>query len=531
MTDRIVYNCSNSIIPSSKRTLPSNNNNSKEYLTTVSMSYGRNSNPWGPILPRYKVLSLIGKGSYGQVAKGWDWYDNKNVAIKRMGNVLNNPTDTIRVFREIRILRNLRHPNVVSLNDVMIDAQHSNRNSEHGNSNENDYHKVHISQINTRLLKAIYLIFDFADTDLNRIIRSNQYISNDHIRFITFQLLSALDYIHSMNIIHRDIKPANILVNCTNCTIKLADFGLSRVIEEKEILLHYSEQEILSSVNDSLNESNNDVSNQSVAITKIPSPVSLQRGLTKHVITRWYRAPEVILSQPYSISVDMWSVGCILAELLGMMREHVSDWRMRKPLFPGEICGDLSSDDSIDIDIDHSHSRSKDDNNDESLYYMNQNNRGYSKSRSQLVVILDILGTPSQEQSTFLDDKAKQIIKLIKPRQGQNLRAMYHAAADETIQLLSSMLQFNPDMRITANNAMKLSYFDSFKENNDDIMNRKEDIKSNPMVGMNAVIEREKEKLSNLRASIFEELQFFENHHMLARESYLLAISQSQQLT
>ena len=68
----------------------------------------------------------------------------------------------------------------------------------------------------------------------------------------------------------------------------------------------------------------------------LPPPLPLTRGLTKHVVTRWYRAPEIILSQPYSAAVDVWSIGCIFAELLGLLQDNIPDFRSRRALFPGE---------------------------------------------------------------------------------------------------------------------------------------------------------------------------------------------------
>jgi mitogen-activated protein kinase 1/3 len=108
------------------------------------------------------------------------------------------------------------------------------------------------------------------------------------------------------------LKPANILVSCTDCTTKIADFGLSRVVESSL------------------------VSNPHLAVTDTSSKTPLRREMTEHVVTRWYRAPEVILSQPYTAAVDMWSVGCILAELFGMQKENKADYKSRRPMFPGD---------------------------------------------------------------------------------------------------------------------------------------------------------------------------------------------------
>jgi mitogen-activated protein kinase 1/3 len=68
----------------------------------------------------------------------------------------------------------------------------------------------------------------------------------------------------------------------------------------------------------------------------VPARVPLKRGLTRHVVTRWYRAPEIILSQPYSSAVDMWSIGCIFGELMGMLPQNNPDYKKRRPLFPGD---------------------------------------------------------------------------------------------------------------------------------------------------------------------------------------------------
>ncbi|XP_073972238.1 mitogen-activated protein kinase 15-like isoform X2 [Rhodnius prolixus] len=125
------------------------------------------------------------------------------------------------------------------------------------------------------------------DIDLHRLIKQGKKLETEHIRFITYQILRGLKFIHSGCVIHRDLKPANILLN-VRFEAKIADFGLARCIKSKE--RGYADV-----------------------------------NLTEYVATRWYRAPEILLgNKKYTRAIDLWSVGCILAEMVRGI-----------PLFPG----------------------------------------------------------------------------------------------------------------------------------------------------------------------------------------------------
>lgn len=173
-------------------------------------------------------------------------------------------------------------------------------------------------------LGHLYLVFDFVDTDLSKIIRSNQYMTKGHVQFILYQLLLGLKYMHSMNVIHRDIKPANILVSCVDCSVKIADFGLARVVEANAVARDYGfeskgESELPSKDDDS-DADCTDLDGSMDVIPQIPSPlpdhlfldkqtqdqnqnqnqnqilsshptvprVILKRAMTKHVVSIFY---------------------------------------------------------------------------------------------------------------------------------------------------------------------------------------------------------------------------------------------------
>jgi serine/threonine protein kinase len=135
---------------------------------------------------------------------------------------------------------------------------------------------------------TLYIVTQLYECDLERIISSPQRLTDQHCQYFVYQLLRGLKFIHSANVLHRDLKPSNLLVN-SNCDLCICDFGLARGVGDEST-----------------------------------------GKLTEYVVTRWYRAPELLCeADTYGTAVDVWSVGCIFAEILG-----------RKPLFRGSSTSD-----------------------------------------------------------------------------------------------------------------------------------------------------------------------------------------------
>lgn len=160
----------------------------------------------------------------------------------------------------------------------------------------------------------------------------------------------------------------------------------------------------------------------------LPENMTLGRQLTKHVVTRWYRAPELILIQPYTTAVDIWSLGCIFAELLGMQSESIPNFEDRTPLFPGGKCFPLSGDADTEERLD------------------------------QLTVIFGVIGTPSKEEVQELG-KANEYITSLEVLPPKKLEHLFPSADPEALNLLRHMLKFNPKHRCTATEALGHDFF------------------------------------------------------------------------
>ncbi|XP_019435229.1 PREDICTED: mitogen-activated protein kinase 20-like [Lupinus angustifolius] len=152
---------------------------------------------------RYKILEVIGKGSYGVVCSAIDTHTGEKVAIKKIHDIFEHISDAARILREIKLLRLLRHPDIVEIKHIMLPPSR-------------------------RDFKDIYVVFELMESDLHQVIKANDDLTKEHYQFFLYQLLRALKYIHTANVYHRDLKPKNILANA-NCKLKICDFGLARV--------------------------------------------------------------------------------------------------------------------------------------------------------------------------------------------------------------------------------------------------------------------------------------------------------------
>ena len=305
----------------------------------------------------YECIKLLGQGSYGSVCSALHKPSGRKVAIKKMDGVFEDDTDCKRILREIVLLRKLKHPYIIELFDIIMPK-------------------------NPQTFDTLYVVLELAESDLKKVIKSAIHLKLAHIRVLVYNLFCALKYLHTSNVLHRDLKPANVLVN-EDCSVKICDFGLARAIEGQavcELIIKETEKEIKVKAHDDdvtlkdaifakvdhtddhhqdlnqamdglqVEEKKEEPANKRKELTKRliktkEQRKNMKRELTGHVVTRWYRAPELILlEKDYGPAIDVWSVGCIFAELLNMMKESAATFLERKPLFPGKSCFPLSPD-------------------------------------------------------------------------------------------------------------------------------------------------------------------------------------------
>lgn len=359
--------------------------------------------PLGPsgswaVPANYEVRKVIGRGSYGSVCEAYDNKAETLVAIKQLKRLFGDLTDCKRILRELAILTRLRHENVVKVHDI-------------------------VAPPDFRTFNELYIVLEICDTDLKKLIRTDVHLSMLHINTMLSSLLVGLQYVHACGIFHRDLKPANCLVN-QDCVVKICDFGLARAVGGEQLHLGALP-----------NTPREDEEEATQGGRVVPHTLRKKRVMTQHVVTRWYRAPELALLQDgYTAAIDMWSVGCIYAELLQMLEdgERAAD---RGPLFPGSSCYPLSPE-------------------------RRQSNSG-RKSRTrgqhdQLEVIFDVIGTPSEQDIAQLGtEDARKYVREFRQRPGTGIKEKMPYAGDEELMLLKQMLVFNPQTRINVDAALE----------------------------------------------------------------------------
>lgn len=286
-------------------------------------------------MDKFQKLEKVGEGTYGVVYKARDKKTGDLLALKKIRLEAEDEGIPSTAIREIALLKQLQHPNIVRLYDV-----------------------IHTD-------KKLTLVFEFLDQDLKRFMDAcgENGIQAETTKSFLYQLLRGIAYCHEHRVLHRDLKPQNLLINMTG-ELKLADFGLARAFG---------------------------------------IPV---RNYTHEVVTLWYRAPDVLLgSRKYSTSVDIWSVGCIFAEMVNA-----------RPLFPG------------------------------------------TNDADQLTKIFKVLGTPSPAtwpEMTQLPEYKDNFP--VYP--GLSLKKIVKKLDAAGLDLLQRMLEYDPTKRISAEAALQHPYF------------------------------------------------------------------------
>lgn len=293
-------------------------------------------------MEKYQQLAKIGEGTYGVVFKAKHKKSGEVLALKRIRLEAEDEGIPSTAIREISLLKQLQHPNIVRLYDV-----------------------VHTD-------KKLTLVFEFLHQDLKKYLDAtgDAGLEDYTVKSFLYQLLQGVNYCHEHRVLHRDLKPQNLLINMEG-ELKLADFGLARAFG---------------------------------------IPV---RKYTHEVVTLWYRPPDVLMgNKAYSTTVDLWSVGCIFAEMLN-----------GRPLFPGTTEDD------------------------------------------QLLKIFKILGTPTLKSWPTMKDLPDCKIAESMPKYPvQSFKRIIRRSDDTAaLDLIARLLQVDPLKRISAAEALQHPYFANLK--------------------------------------------------------------------
>jgi mitogen-activated protein kinase 15 len=398
---------------------------------------------------RFEVLDKIGKGTFGTVYKALDKSTNTIVAIKRTFDVLNSKAESERLLRELTLINSFEeHPNIIKIYNVK--------------KSENS--------------KDLYLIYEYFPANLYTVIRA-KILTSQHIKFITYQLLKILKYIHSAGIIHRNLKPSNILIT-PECQIKLDDFSLAKSIITKE-------DDYLSNITD-------------------------------YIAIRWYRAPEILLGAEYVENTEDHEI-----------KENIVDVENKANIVDGEITEVVEKMENTDIgenerlenhnyeESDEKKTKSQTSSNKNSDYKYAEYCKKVdlwsvgcilgemlcgktvfpgSSTINQLNLITQLVGFPTPEDLDQIKLSLTGLLESIKLLQkidvksylydgvgdfkdtnsncnnGNRFKKMFPDAEDDALDLLTKLLVFNPYKRITVEEALEHPFVKDFRNIEEEII-------------------------------------------------------------
>eukprot|EP00127_Corallochytrium_limacisporum_P001180 Clim_evm15s44 gene=Clim_evmTU15s44 len=300
---------------------------------------GMHINGAGKVVHTYELIKFLGRGTYATVFAGRRKSDGFEVAVKKMKRDRDERENGISIpsMREIKILKEVQHPNIITLHDVYTED------------------------------KITHLVFDYMFTDMEVVIKDrNIVLEPSDIKSYMHQMLLGLEHMHKLWILHRDMKPNNLLIG-SDGQLKITDFGMARYAASPDI------------------------------------------DMTNRVVTVWYRSPELLLgAKQYSVGVDMWATGCILAEMM-----------LRRPLLPG----------GTEID--------------------------------QLQKIYQTFGTPTVEQWPSVESLPNYNFIKMEKYPTVPLETIFTATTRDTIKFMAPMFVYDPVKRATATDCLKDPWFTS----------------------------------------------------------------------
>lgn len=352
--------------------IPTVQRDAKSGLTFIELKATTEENVYGctRFAGHYREEKKLGQGTFGEVYKGVHLETQRQVAMKRIIVNVEKDLFPITAQREITILRRLDHKNIIKLIEMVYDYPPT---ASHNSSHVSEHQQTSGS---APLTKSFYMILPYMVSDLSGILHNPRMnLTLGDVKNLMLQLLESINYIHCEKFMHRDIKTANILID-HNGILKLADFGLARQYYGSPPNLQY------------------------------PGGAGSGAKYTSVVVTRWYRAPELVLGDKlYTTAVDIWGVGCVFAECFE-----------KKPILQG----------STDIDQGH--------------------------------VIFKLLGTPTEDDWPL----AKHLpgAELTRTEHSGNLRDRFSKYLDDTgLDFLRKLLALDPYKRLTAMSAMRHQFF------------------------------------------------------------------------